>query len=101
MGFQEVYKKNQFGWVLCLFLFLVFFSTSIFSLHYTIPIPNKFCCKNGGTDHILQAFHYQKKNSPKLFKRKILIPFNNNNILFLKMHYTAVSMLFTKFKNMQ
>ena len=26
---------------------------------------------------------------------------SNNNILFLKTHYTAVSMLFTKFKNMQ
>ena len=30
-----------------------------------------FCCENIGLDHTLQAIQYEKKNNPKLFKRKV------------------------------
>ena len=42
----------------------------------TIPIQNKLlCCENIGIGHILYVIQCEKKNSPKLFKRKKWIPF--------------------------
>ena len=42
----------------------------------TISIQNQlFCCENIGIDHALQTIQYEKLNSPKLYKRKVWIPF--------------------------
>ena len=34
-----------------------------------------FCCANIVINHTLQAIQYEKKKSPKLFKRKVWMPF--------------------------
>ena len=34
-----------------------------------------FCCENIGIDESLQVVQCEKKNSPKLFKRKVWMPF--------------------------
>ena len=45
-------------------------------LLFTISIQNQlFCCENIGIDYILQAIQYEKLHSPKLFKKKVWIPF--------------------------
>ena len=46
------------------------------NLLLTISIQNQlFCCENIGIDHTLQAIKYEKPISPKLFKRKVWMPF--------------------------